>query len=130
MLLEMADIDGVSARAPKGLADPTPTHPTSFHSPISPLVHKLQGALQNRASPWCCTWENERCLRPGGGETALWADAQPSGTPGRSSHALTAPARRHLLMLQQVFEVNHLHNDLDVLLGSRAEVMLQVALPL
>lgn len=59
-----------------------------------------------------------------------WADAQPTGTPGRSSHALTAPARRHLLMLQQVFEVNHLHNDLDVLLGSRAEVMLQVALPL
>lgn len=43
---------------------------------------------------------------------------------------LTALARRHLLMLQQVFEVNHLHNDLDVLLGSGAEVMLQVALPL
>lgn len=43
---------------------------------------------------------------------------------------LTALAWRHLLVLQQVFEVNHLHNDLDVLLGSGAEVMLQVALPL
>lgn len=62
-----------------------------------------------------------------------WADAQPIGTimllEGAST-PLTAPAWRHLLMLQQVFEVNHLHNDLDVLLGSGAEVMLQVALPL
>lgn len=62
-----------------------------------------------------------------------WADAQPIGIIVLLEGAptpLTALAGRHLLMLQQVFEVNHLHNDLDVLLGSGAEVMLQVALPL
>lgn len=58
--------------------------------------------------------------------TAHWHHRAPEGAPT----PLTALARRHLLMLQQVFEVNHLHNDLDILLGSGAEVMLQVALPL
>lgn len=46
MPLEMADTHGVFARAPRGLAHPTPTHFTSLHSHISPLVHKPQGALQ------------------------------------------------------------------------------------
>lgn len=46
MPLEMADADGLFARAPSGLAHPPPTHFAPFHSHISPLVHKLQGALQ------------------------------------------------------------------------------------
>lgn len=48
MPLEMADTEGVFARAPRALADPTSAHFTSFHSHISPFVHKLQGALQRK----------------------------------------------------------------------------------
>lgn len=48
MPLEMADTDGAFARAQRGLAAPTPTHFTSFHSHISALLHKPQGALQRK----------------------------------------------------------------------------------
>lgn len=46
----------------------------SFHLLAQP--HLTPGAQTSRgpakrALPWCCTWENKRCLRPEGGETAL-----------------------------------------------------------
>lgn len=133
MALETADMDTVFAKGPKRQPAPTSTHFIPFHSYIQPFVNKpvFKGPCEESTGlAWYMGKQDvlkaRRC-------DSSWADAQPVGTVVPLEGAPTpptAPARRHLLMLQQVFEVNHLHNDLDVLLGSGAEVMLQVALPL